>query len=69
MPATPTPRWASCSGQERWRARLPPSRPPRSGREPMSVSAKPRAAKPSGALEDDPEPPLLKMSELAERSG
>ncbi len=35
----------------------------------MSVSAKPRAAKPPGALEDDPQAPLLKMSELAERSG
>ena len=35
----------------------------------MTVSATPRPAKPPGALEDDPEPTLLKMSELAERSG
>src|ERR1700681_3252121 len=35
----------------------------------MAVSANARAAKPPGAWEDGAERPLLKMSELAERSG
>src|SRR5271165_510389 len=67
--ATRRPRWPSCSRPERWRGRPAPSRPCRSRREAMGVNAHAGAANAPGALQEPGDGALLRMSELAERSG